>query len=218
MYQLPLDPLTWDSAVAVGLFAVAVLGAAARWWYQKTEPGRTYAIFFHKHPQLATAVDDNEPRNNSGEVYADAEGIIDLPVCVSSKKGMLPDSCSFRLVERQLRPRFGQLWQWKCADPCVASVAGLWDASREALKKLRRYVIMPGGSSVEDPGGGGYSMVYPQPWQTYAGNPRWVRVAIRISERWNGYLEFEAPTPDGRLARTHRSVRLRPSTQHMEGS
>ena len=219
VYQLALDPLTWDSVVAVTLFGLAVLGGAVGWWYQKTEPGRTYAMFFQKHPQLAMAGDENEPRKNSGQVYADAERIIDLPVCVKVNKGVLIDKCSFRLVTRHVSPGFGRFWRWDGADPSLAAVVQLWDASYEALRKKRAHIMMAGGSNLEDPDDPGrYMMLYFSPWQVSVGNPRWFRVIIRIEEKWDGYLEFEGPAPNGRSARTQRSVKLRPSAHHTEGS
>jgi hypothetical protein len=216
VYQLALDPLTWDSVVAVGLFALAVLGAAVGWWYQKTEPGRTYAVFFQKHPQFATTGDKNEPRKKSGEVYPGGEGHIVLWVCVKLNKGVRIEKCSFRLVTRHLSPGFGRFWRWDGVDPSLASIVKLWDASYEAFHSK---LIMARGSSREDPDDPArYMMLYASPWHNIIGNPRWIRVIVRVQEKWDGYLEFEGPAPNGRSACTHRSVKLRPSVQNTEGS
>jgi hypothetical protein len=219
VYQLKLDPLTWDSVVAVVLFGLAVLGAAVAWWYRKTEPGRTYAMFFQKHPQSAMAGDKNEPRKKSGEVYPGAEGHIVLWVCVKVNKGVRIEKCSFRLVSRHLRPRLGRLWRWDDVEQSVASVVRLWDASYEALHKNWGSVTMRGGSSRENPDDPRqHVMLYPLDWQVFIGNPRWFRVIITAEKEYDGYLEFEGPAMNGRSARTQRSVKLRPSASWPQGA
>ena len=218
MYQLALDPLTWDSVVAVALFSLAVLAALGRAWYRHTEPGRSFGMVFQTHPYFHVPErGKNKPRKKSGNVDADASTEVVLHTRVLAKKPVTVSSCSCRLVGRQLRPRLFGLWCWIPPKPQIAFVTNIWDAEHEKLNKQRRFGIAfrPSPTAALN-NEGGYTVEYSEPLQLLAGDSLWFRVVVAVFRNWNGYLEFSGPSPDGRRAFTQRSVKLRRSKSDKE--
>jgi hypothetical protein len=216
--QLSLDPLTWDSVVAVGLFGVAVLAALARWWYRHTEPGRTFEMVFEAHPFFhVPAQGENRARKKSGEVHAGARSALVLPIHVTAKKPVSVPSCSCRLVGRQLRPGLFRLWRWTPPHPGIAFVTNIWDAEHEALNKQRPFGTYYRPSPIATLNNeGGYTVTYSAPLKLLAKDSLWFRVVVIVSKNWDGYLEFSGPAMDGRRASTQRGVKLRRSTVQEE--
>jgi hypothetical protein len=214
---LSLDPLTWDSVVAVGLFGLAVSAGLLRAWYRHTEPGRTFDMVFQRHPYFAEG--ENEPRKRSGEVDAGADTDVELHVCVIAKKPLPLASCSFRLAGRRLHPRLFRLWRWVPPHPSVAFVTNIWDAEHEKLGKQRpfgtHYRPSPTANLNDE---GGYTVTYSEPLELLAGHSLWFRVIVTVFSKWDGYLEFSGPAVDGRRAFTQRGVKLRRSASRSQGS
>jgi hypothetical protein len=205
-YQLTLDPLTWDSVVAVGLFVLALLGTVARFWYRCTEPGRTYAMYFQQHPYFAPSGQSN--RREKGVEIATKEQA-ELHVHIACKKAVSLGSCSFRLVDRQFRPRPFGLWRWNPASPRIAFVTNVWDADWEKRRQQPLRIDYKPSPTASPNDIGGYTVSYSEPLALLAGSPLWFRVIVDVRDSWRGHLEFEGPAPDGRHARTCRHVVLR---------
>lgn len=206
VYQLALDPLTWDSAVAVGLFGLAILWAVAQFWYRSTEPGRTYTVFFQQHPYFAPIGQSNRPKK--GAKIATKERA-ELHVHIACKKAVSLGSCSFRLVDRQFRPRAFGLWCWNPVSPRIAFVSNVWDADWEKRRQQPLHIDYKPSPTANLNDIGGYTVSYSEPLPLLAGSPLWFRVIVDVRDSWRGYLEFEGPAPNGRYARTYRHIVLK---------
>ena len=206
---LDLDPLTWDSVVAVVAIAVP---AIMLFWWRRTEPGRTYDLIFERHPHFESpdSLAANPPKRSAKLVQNLRGANVVAYVRIRAKKGIALDRCTFKLVERSFRPRMVRVWRWRRTRPRLAFVTNVWDAGVEASDKQR----LSGGLTrplVElDPESGAYCVTYPDGRRLLAGESLWFRVIIGFSKPWEGFLEFCAPSLDGRPACTHRGVRLVP--------
>lgn len=206
IYQLTLDPLTWDSVVAIGLFGLALLWAVGQFWYRSTEPGRIYAMYFQRHPYFAPIGQPNR-REKSAEIATKELG--ELHVHMACKKAVSLVSCSFRLVDRQFRPHPFGLWCWSPASPRIAFVTNVWDADWEKRRQQPLHIDYKPSPTASPNDTGGYTVSYSEPLPLLAASPLWFRVIVDVRDNWQGHLEFEGPTPDGRHARAYRHVVLR---------
>ena len=205
-YQLTLDPLTWDSVVAAGLFGLALLWAVAQFWYRCTEPARTYAMYFQQHPYFAPIGQSNR-REKRAEIATKELG--ELHVHIACKRAVSLGSCSFRLVDRQFRPRPFGLWCCNPASPRIAFVTNVWDADWEKRRQQPLHIDYKPSPTANLNDIGGYTVSYSEPLPLLAGSPLWFRVIVNVRDSWRGLLEFEGPTPDGRHARSYRHIVLR---------
>jgi len=206
LYDLALDPLTWDSVVAAGLFGLTVLWALARFSYRHTDTDRTYAAYFRQHPYFAPL---GRPNGQERKETLCTDGLAEVHTQIVCKKAVSLRSCSFRLVDRRFRPHLFGLRRWAPVPPRIAFVTNVWDAEWERGRKhpLRTSYRPSPVANLNDTGG--YTVSYSEPLSLLATESLWFRVIVDVQRNSQGYLEFEGPAPDGRPARTHMRVVLR---------
>jgi len=195
--------MTWDSVVALGLFALAALASAIAFYRRWTAPARAYSLSFQQHPSTAAFGDANEPKS-SADATTGIDGLVGLHARVEVKSGTTLSTCSFRLVERKWRVGLVP-WRWETVKSRFSFVTNLWDADQEAEEKRNPYSHSPRPTARLN-NDGGYTMQFPFPKSVFVGDLLWFRVIINVQTDCKGHLEFQGPTQDGRWGHSRRSV------------
>lgn len=216
VFQMALDPMTWDSVVAIGLWLTGVSGFLGLVVYRRTEAGRTYGVDFQQHPYFAPLGQPNTPEKKT-ERTADADNLTEIHVHVMCRKAVSLQSCSFRLVDRAFEPRLFRLWRWTKVRASIVYVTNVWDAEHERLGKMHLFGISYRPSptaNINDEGG--YTVTYSEPLSILVGSSLRFRVIAHVTDDWSGHLEFTGPAPDGRHAHTYRRIVLKRTGSHIE--
>ena len=212
VFQLAIDPISWDSFIAIGLFALAGLISFSIFWYRSHTPRRTFQLDFQQHPLSVPIALSNGPQRTA-TVGAEPDGLAELHAHITAIRAATIGKLKFSLIER--RRAHYSLWRpltfriWKSVRPSQGVfITNLWDADWEATHKQTVHrIITP--QPVASPYDYGYLMEFHNPKTLIVGECLWIRVIVDVRNDWDGHLEFEAPAADGKWANARRRISLR---------
>jgi hypothetical protein len=207
--MLALSAAVITIAVAVSIAGIAGLCGLARYWWQATEPGRTYDM-------TLTALGAQSQPRKTVDARKDQHKLIELPVGIRAKKPVVTSTHSFPLVTRHLSPRLNRIYKWQYAPTELVSVCRIWDAELENQRSISKQAGNPFGGgpdrfSARANGNGGWIAEYELKEAAIQVSFHYrVIIEMHDMEIWRGFLQFTATGKAGRISHTYRSVTLWP--------
>ena len=202
-----VNEITTGEIIAIGLSILIIIGAVIRIIYKQTSPNRAY-----KMALFDSSIDQLVPKDDSevSEYIIRQDNIAEVHVRLTVKTGTNVESIRFRLVNRVF-PR----WRWVVERPGHAFVEKIWDKDWERERTVNPFILSRGSPLyIQDNEVG---ILYFGNRSQLKGDIVWYRVIIHANTNWEGYLEYSAPSGDGRYAYSRRKIILQ-STYNKGGS
>lgn len=194
-----VNTITTGEIIAIAISALMVLVAIAVWGIKQTSPNRVYkmALFDGSVDKLSysggSQISDYKIRDDK---------LVEIHAKITSRIGINIERIQFRLVKRECL-----WWKWISERPSVAYVERIWDKDLEMEKAIDSYQQSRRTPLYRQENESGVLILWDR--RLLKGDVMWYRVIIHANNEWEGYLEYCAPSSDGRRACSRKKITLR---------
>jgi len=206
----------------VSAIGLALAKSGVGWIVRHLQVSRNFEVLFGDTSSEwlpLQATEYNYSKNIQVETYSDGRDIPICYVCVRARQASTVDTLVFRAVRRGTTANPFRPYLWSSITP--VTIECVWDAEFERQQRQRQAGL--GGSPVikhpdrVSDGDGGVRAHFNPVRSLLEGQRLWLRICIRSEEPFEGFLEVQGPTKDGRPSYARRPLVITPrlpDTQH----